>query len=64
VRQTPCGVAVNIQSDQLADLDALGGRRRSALTLAGLSDPDVSIAAVPALPRDAETGKPRRFISV
>jgi hypothetical protein len=55
---------VNIQSDQLADLDALGGRRRSALTLAGLSDPDVSIAAVPALPRDAETGKPRRFIPV
>jgi phenylacetate-CoA ligase len=64
VRQTPCGVAVNIQSDQLADLDALCGRLRSALTRAGLSDPDVSIRAVPALPRDPETGKLRRFIPV
>jgi len=55
---------VNIQSDQLADLDVLGGRLRSALTRAGLSDPDVSIHAVPALPHDVETGKLRRFIPV
>jgi hypothetical protein len=55
---------VNIQSDQLADLDALGGRLRSALTRAGLSDPGVSIHAVQTLPRDAETGKLRRFIPV
>jgi hypothetical protein len=36
----------------------------TALTLAGLSDPDVSIRAVPALPRNPETGKLRRFIPV
>jgi hypothetical protein len=42
----------------------VSGRLRSALTWAGLSDPDVSIHAVQALPRDADTGKLRRFIPV
>ena len=53
-----------VQSDRPTDLGALRVRLRSALTLAGLSDPDVSIRAVPALPRDPETGKLRRFIPV
>jgi len=62
VRQTPCGVAVAVQSDRLADPDALRRRLRSALARAGLRDPDVSVRPVPALPRDPETGKLRRFI--
>jgi len=64
VKQTPSGIAVAVQSDRPADLGALRVRLRSALTLAGLSDPDVSIRAVPALPRNPETGKLRRFIPV
>ncbi len=64
VQQTPRGIAVNVQSDQPADLDAIRGRLRSALTRAGLQDPDVSIREVPALPRNPETGKLRRFIPV
>lgn len=63
-RQTPSGIAVAVQSDQPADLGALRGRLRSALTRAGLQDPEVSIRAVPALPRNPETGKLRRFIPV
>jgi phenylacetate-CoA ligase len=62
VRQTPCGVAVAVQSDRLADPDALRRRLRSALARAGLRDPDVSIQSVPALPLNPETGKLRRFI--
>jgi len=64
VRQTPSGIAVAVQSDQPADLGALRGRLRSALTRAGLQDPEVSIRAVPALPRNPETRKLRRFIPV
>ncbi len=64
VKQTPSGIAVAVQSDRPADLGALRVRLRSALTLAGLTDPDVSIRAVPALPRNPETGKLRRFIPV
>jgi phenylacetate-coenzyme A ligase PaaK-like adenylate-forming protein len=64
VQQTRCGIAVSVQSDHPADLDFIRGRLRSALTRAGLQDPDVSIHAVPALPRNPETGKLRRFIPV
>ncbi len=62
VRQTPSGIAVAVQSDRPADLGALRGRLRSALQRAALPDPDVCVHAVPALPRNPETGKLRRFI--
>jgi hypothetical protein len=35
---------------------------RAALARAGLADPEVSVAAVPSLPRHPDTGKLRRVI--
>jgi hypothetical protein len=44
------------------DTGALRADLTGALTRAGLAGAEVSVAAVPQLPRDARTGKLRRFL--
>jgi phenylacetate-CoA ligase len=62
VRQTPRGAAVQVLLERKADLVLLHGQLREALARAGLADPQVTVEAVPALPRHPETGKLRRVI--
>ena len=53
---------VDVLCERPVDLDLLRGRLCSALTGAGLRDPDVHLRAVSSLPRNGETGKLRRFV--
>jgi phenylacetate-CoA ligase len=62
VRQTARGVAVQVLLERETGLAPLRGQLRTALARAGLADPDVTVDAVAALPRDARTGKLRRVI--
>ena len=62
VRQAPGGMEVDVLCERPVDLDLLRGRLCSALTGAGLRDPDVHLRAVSSLTRNGETGKLRRFV--
>jgi phenylacetate-coenzyme A ligase PaaK-like adenylate-forming protein len=62
VRQTPRGIAVDVLAPRGVDTGALRADLTGALTRAGLAGAEVSVAAVPQLPRDARTGKLRRFL--
>jgi phenylacetate-coenzyme A ligase PaaK-like adenylate-forming protein len=62
VRQTPAGVAVSVLAPQGFATEVLRGHVRDALSAAGLPDPDVSVDVVTELPRDARSGKLRRFL--
>lgn len=66
VHQTPAGVAVTAVPADLGaacvDEDALAGRLTAALVGAGLPDPQVTVQSAPALDRDVQTGKLRRFV--
>jgi len=62
VRQTAYGAAVHVLLERKADLALLREQLRQALARAGLADPEVTVDAVPALPRHPETGKLRRVI--
>jgi len=61
-RQTARGVAVQVLLAREAGLAPLREHLRTALALAGLADPEVTVDAVAALPRNPETGKLRRVI--
>lgn len=63
VRQTARGIAVLVLLERGTSLDCLGEKLRAAMTRAGVADPEVTIDAVDALPRNPETGKLRRVIS-
>jgi phenylacetate-coenzyme A ligase PaaK-like adenylate-forming protein len=64
VRQRPNGIDVSVvaEHDAALDLDVLRTRLAGALARAGLVAPEVSVRAVGALDRHAESGKARRFI--
>jgi phenylacetate-CoA ligase len=62
VRQTGRGVAVQVLLERGSSVVSLREQLRAALARAGLADPEVSVDAVAALPRDPETGKLRRVI--
>ena len=62
VRQTARGVAVQVLLQRGTSLASLRGQLCAALTRAGLTDPQVIVEAVAALPRNPETGKLRRVI--
>jgi phenylacetate-CoA ligase len=62
VQQTPRGAAVQVLLEHQADLAQLRDQLRTALTRAGLADPDVTVQAVTVLPRNPQTGKLRRVI--
>jgi phenylacetate-CoA ligase len=61
-RQTARGVAVQVLLQRGVSLDGLREQLRAALACAGLADPEVTVDAVAALPRNPETGKLRRVI--
>jgi phenylacetate-CoA ligase len=63
VRQTTGGAAVHVQLDRDTDLAVLRDQLRQAMARAGLADPEVTVHAVPTLPRHPETGKLQRVIS-
>jgi phenylacetate-CoA ligase len=62
VRQTGRGVAVQVLLERGSGVAGLREQLRTALAQAGLADPEVSVDAVAALPRNPETGKLRRVI--
>jgi phenylacetate-CoA ligase len=62
VRQTARGAAVHVLLEHDLDTAPLRDQLRTALSHAGLADPDVTVQVVPALPRHPETGKLRRVI--
>jgi len=62
VRQTPRGIAVDVLAPRGVDAGALRTDLTRALAGAGLGGAEVTVAAVPELPRDARTGKLRRFL--
>jgi phenylacetate-CoA ligase len=62
VRQTPHGAAVQVLLERETDLAMLRDQLCTALAEAGLADPDVTVEAVAALPRNPQTGKLRRVI--
>jgi phenylacetate-CoA ligase len=62
VRQTPRGVTVAVVADTDFDHAALSAAIEASLRQAGLTDPDVSISRVDAIPRDPLTGKAKRFV--
>jgi phenylacetate-CoA ligase len=62
VRQTARGAAVHVLLERQADLALLREQLCAALVRAGLADPEVTVEAVPTLPRHPETGKLRRVI--
>jgi phenylacetate-coenzyme A ligase PaaK-like adenylate-forming protein len=64
VRQTPRGIAVSVLAPRGADRDDLRARLRTSLADAGLPDPEVGVDVVPELPRDARSGKLRRFVPI
>jgi phenylacetate-CoA ligase len=62
VQQTARGAAVSVLLQRETSLVPLREQLRSALARAGLANPDVTVDAVAALPRHAQTGKLRRVI--
>jgi phenylacetate-CoA ligase len=62
VQQTARGVAVSVLLERETGLAPLRERLRTALTQAGLADPEVTVDVVDALPRHPQTGKLRRVI--
>ena len=62
VRQTARGMAVQVLLERETSLAGLREQLRAALARAGLANPEVTVDAVAALPRNPETGKLRRVI--
>jgi phenylacetate-coenzyme A ligase PaaK-like adenylate-forming protein len=62
VRQTVGGVAVQVLLERRTSMAGLREQLCAALARAGLADPEVTVDAVAALPRNPETGKLRRVI--
>lgn len=62
VRQLPRGIAVSALAPGGADAERLRTELTAALAAAGLPAPEVTVDLVAALPRDATTGKLRRFV--
>jgi phenylacetate-coenzyme A ligase PaaK-like adenylate-forming protein len=64
VHQTTDGVAVDVVAakDVGVDVRSLTLRLAAALDRAGLHRPVVTVRVVPEIPRDARTGKARRFV--
>jgi phenylacetate-CoA ligase len=62
VRQTARGVAVQVLLERETSLAPLREQLHTALARAGLADPEVTVDAVAALPRNPQTGKLRRVI--
>lgn len=62
VRQLPRGIAVSVLAPGGADAQQLRAHLAAALAGAGLPDPEVTVDVVADLPRDARTGKARRFV--
>jgi phenylacetate-CoA ligase len=65
VRQTARGLHVHVLQQRTASppsLVGLHGHLRAALSRAGVADPEVTLTAVTALPRNPDTGKLRRVI--
>ena len=62
VRQTPRGVTVAVIADTDFDHSALAAGIKHSLRQAGLTNPEVSIRRVDAIPRDPLTGKAKRFV--
>jgi phenylacetate-CoA ligase len=62
VRQTARGVAVQVLLERETSLAPLREQLRTALARAGLANPEVTVDAAAALPRNPETGKLRRVI--
>lgn len=66
VHQTVRGldVAVVVADDRVAALDAIGAELRAALAGAGLRHAEVTVRAVPAIEREATSGKIRRVVAL
>jgi phenylacetate-CoA ligase len=62
VCQTTRGVTVHVLLERETTLAPLRDQLRTALSKAGLADPEVTVHAVAALPRHPQTGKLRRVI--
>jgi phenylacetate-coenzyme A ligase PaaK-like adenylate-forming protein len=62
VHQTVDGVAVDVVAPGEVDVRSLTLRLAAALDGSGLQRPVVTVRVVPAIPRDARTGKARRFV--
>ena len=62
LRQTPRGVALAVVADTDFDHGALSAGIERSLRQAGLTEPEVSISCVDAIPRDPLTGKANRFV--
>jgi phenylacetate-CoA ligase len=62
VRQTARGVAVQVLLERGTSVAGLREQLRAALARAGLADPEVTVHAAAALPRNPQTGKLRRVI--
>jgi phenylacetate-coenzyme A ligase PaaK-like adenylate-forming protein len=62
VRQLPRGIAVSALAPGSTDAERLCHELTMALAAAGLPAPEVTVDLVAALPRDASTGKLRRFV--
>jgi phenylacetate-CoA ligase len=62
VRQTARGIDVAVLADGPLDVEHLRGALASALSGAGLANPEVAVRRVPALERHGDTGKLRRVI--
>jgi phenylacetate-coenzyme A ligase PaaK-like adenylate-forming protein len=61
VRQTTTGIHVAAIPAGAIDVEGLRARLEQALAAAGLPEPEVTVAVVDGLDRDARTGKIRRF---
>jgi phenylacetate-coenzyme A ligase PaaK-like adenylate-forming protein len=64
VHQTRRGIAVAVVAPRGVDAAGLRAELSGALAGAGLRGAEISVAAVPELPRDPRTGKVRRFVPV
>lgn len=62
VRQTACGIAVQVLQERETSLAPLREQLRTALARAGLANPEVTVDAAAALRRNPQTGKLRRVI--
>jgi phenylacetate-coenzyme A ligase PaaK-like adenylate-forming protein len=63
-RQTDCGITVDVVTTCPIDTTTLTADLTSALTDVGLSRPTVQLRLVPALARDARTGKLSQFVPI
>jgi phenylacetate-coenzyme A ligase PaaK-like adenylate-forming protein len=62
VRQTRRGIEIDVLASEPLDLERLHDELALALAAAGLPEPEVVARCVPALERQPDTGKLRRFI--